>query len=91
MTICILAWGYGQQNMTICILARGYGQQNMTICILARGHGQQSMTICILAWVCRHSIPNSIPQKGAMGHHYIYLIKTEYWDRAGGGGNISYD
>ena len=21
----------------------------------------------------------------------LHLIKTEYWDRAGGGGNISYD
>ena len=25
------------------------------------------------------------------GAHSLTLIKTEYWDRAGGGGNISYD
>ena len=35
---------------------------------------------------------NTHPQPSAYSSIlHLTLIKTEYWDRAGGGGNISYD
>ena len=35
---------------------------------------------------------NTHPQPSAYTLHlHLTLIKTEYWDRAGGGGNMSYD
>ena len=37
------------------------------------------------------SLPTTQPQLGAAPYDSLTLIKTEYWDRAGGGGNISYD
>ena len=35
--------------------------------------------------------PNSNPTLALTLTLALGLIKTEYWDRAGGGGNISYD
>ena len=39
--------------------------------------------------------PNNPDHQGHEEHNtvslHLTLIKTEYWDRAGGGGNISYD
>ena len=34
---------------------------------------------------------NAIPTLSLLLTLHLTLIKTEYWDRAGGGGNISYD
>ena len=42
----------------------------------------------------RHSFGQTLNAVGCatcMCLSLIALIKTEYWDRAGGGGNISYD
>ena len=35
--------------------------------------------------------PNGTPTATPTVTPSLTLIKTEYWDRAGGGGNISYD